>query len=148
MQCVILIGIQATGKSSFFKERFADTHVRVNLDMLRTRKRERKLVEVCFEARIPFVVDNTNVTSSDRSVYISLAKERSVPVAGYYFSSRVADALRRNGQRQGAARIPDAGVLGTSARLDLPSVEEGFDELFYVTLDKNGFTVSEWKNEI
>ena len=43
MDMVIFIGIQATGKSTFFQEQFADTHVRVNLDMLRTRHRERRL---------------------------------------------------------------------------------------------------------
>jgi predicted kinase len=39
MQLVILIGIQGSGKSSFFKERFVDTHIRINLDMLKTRRR-------------------------------------------------------------------------------------------------------------
>lgn len=148
MQCVIFMGIQATGKTSFFKERFSDTHVRVNMDMLGTRNREKRLIEVCLETGIPFVVDNTNPARSARSPYISMAKAKGFGVIGYYFSSRVADALLRNGQRQGDARIPDAGVLGTAARLELPSLEEGFDELFYVTLNADGFTVSEWQNEL
>ena len=37
MQVVILIGIQGSGKSTFCRKRFFDTHVRINLDMLRTR---------------------------------------------------------------------------------------------------------------
>ncbi|MBN1315005.1 MAG: hypothetical protein JXA42_06040 [Anaerolineales bacterium] len=37
MQAVIFIGIQATGKSTFFKERFFNTHVRISLDLLKTR---------------------------------------------------------------------------------------------------------------
>ena len=36
-EAVILIGIQATGKSEFYKNKFADTHMRINLDMLKTR---------------------------------------------------------------------------------------------------------------
>jgi predicted kinase len=36
MEAVIFTGLQATGKSSFFKERFFSTHVRISLDLLRT----------------------------------------------------------------------------------------------------------------
>jgi predicted kinase len=143
MNCVILIGIPATGKSSFFKERFADTHVRVNLDMLRTRKREARLVEVCLEAGISFVVDNTNPTRTDRCRYLALAKTKKVAVVGYYFSSRVEEALHRNSQRQGNACIPDTGVRHIADRLEL-SMDEGFDELHHVTLAENGFTVDGW----
>ena len=45
MEIILFIGIQATGKSSFFRERFFRTHVRVNLDMLKTRHREKLLVD-------------------------------------------------------------------------------------------------------
>ncbi len=40
MEAVIFIGIQATGKSIFYKDRFFKTHIRINLDMLRTMNRE------------------------------------------------------------------------------------------------------------
>ena len=40
MELALFIGIQATGKSSFYKERFYRTHVRVNYDMVKTRDRE------------------------------------------------------------------------------------------------------------
>jgi predicted kinase len=45
MEAVIFVGIQGTGKSTFYKERFFDTHVRINLDMLKTRHREKLLVQ-------------------------------------------------------------------------------------------------------
>jgi hypothetical protein len=44
MEMVLFIGIQAAGKSSFYLERFFRTHVRVNLDMLKTHYREDLLV--------------------------------------------------------------------------------------------------------
>jgi predicted kinase len=34
METVILIGIQGSGKSTFYRERFFDTLVRINLDLL------------------------------------------------------------------------------------------------------------------
>ena len=43
---IIFIGIQACGKSTFYRERFSDI-VHINLDTLRTRKKENKLLEEC-----------------------------------------------------------------------------------------------------
>ncbi|MFK5976608.1 MAG: hypothetical protein QM493_08880 [Sulfurovum sp.] len=37
---VIFIGLQASGKSTFFLENFYKTHIRINFDMLKTRHRE------------------------------------------------------------------------------------------------------------
>ena len=56
MEAVIFVGIQASGKSTFYKERFFDTHVRLNLDMLRTRHREKLLLRACLEGKQPFVL--------------------------------------------------------------------------------------------
>jgi predicted kinase len=74
VQAILFTGIQATGKSSFYRERFFHTHVRINLDMLRTRHRERVLLRACLDALQPFVVDNTNLTRRDRAAYIELAR--------------------------------------------------------------------------
>ena len=134
MQAVLLIGIQASGKSSFFKERFFDTHVRINLDMLRTRHRERLLLEACLEAKQPFVVDNTNPSAADRARYLAAAREAGFEVHGYYFRSVLAEALPRNAQREGRQKIAEAGLRGTAARLQQPRLDEGFDTLFYVRL--------------
>ena len=83
MEAVILIGIQASGKSSFYKERFFDTHVRINLDMLKTKHRQRVLLDACLAGKQPFVVDNTNVTEDVRSPLIGWAKAAGFRVVGY-----------------------------------------------------------------
>ncbi len=146
MQMILFIGIQATGKSSFYRERFFNSHVRINLDMLGTRHREEVLFKACLEAKQRFVVDNTNLTRADRSRYISAAKAAGFSVDGYYFQSRVKDALRRNAGRTDSERVPEKGVLGATGRLEVPLPDEGFDRLFYVRLDEaGGFTVEEWR---
>jgi predicted kinase len=99
MELVLFIGIQATGKSSFYKERFYRTHVRVNYDMLKSRHREALILKACIEGKTKFVVDNTNLTRQERARYIEAAKGAGFTIAGYFFQSRVADALRRNSQR-------------------------------------------------
>ncbi len=52
MEAVMFSGIQATGKSTFFQQRFFNTHVRINLDMLKTRNRDlMKGLTGCFTSR-------------------------------------------------------------------------------------------------
>lgn len=70
MEAVIFIGLQAAGKSSFYREKFIDTHIRINLDMLKTRHRETILLNACLEAKQPLVIDNTNPTIEERKRYI------------------------------------------------------------------------------
>ncbi|HAB19236.1 MAG TPA: AAA family ATPase [Verrucomicrobiota bacterium] len=149
MELILFIGIQATGKSSFYRECFYNTHVRVNLDMLKTRHRESLLVAACLDGKTPFVVDNTNLTREDRARYIALAKTSQFTVRGFFFQSRVADALVRNAAREGEERVPDLAIRGASRRLELPSADEGFDELRFVRLgDSNQFIVEEWNHEV
>lgn len=145
MEAVLFIGIQATGKSSFFRTRFFDTHVRINLDMLRTRHRERLLLAACIEGKQPFVVDGTNPSAAERARYIVPARAAGFRVVGYVFLSSLGAALERNAARVGAARIPDAGLRNAYARLELPTRAEGFDELHRVRLDdRGGFAVEAW----
>ena len=45
-------------------------------------------------------------------------------------------------------RIPEVEI-GTRNRLEVPSLGEGFDALFYVRTDAcGGFVVETWKNEV
>jgi len=67
VELIIFIGIQAVGKSTFYQQRLFNTHIRINLDMLKTRHREQILTNVCLTAKQPFVIDNTNVTRSERA---------------------------------------------------------------------------------
>lgn len=145
MEAILLMGIQATGKSTFYKQNFADTHLRINLDMLRTRHREALILNACLEAKQSFVVDNTNPRQLDRHRYISVAKPLGFTIIGYYFQSKVSEAMGRNKLRQGKACIPEKGILATRARLEIPNYSEGFDQLYYVTLaEQFKFVVKEW----
>jgi predicted kinase len=149
MEAVIFTGIQATGKSTFYTERFFRTHVRINLDMLKTRHRERILLEACIAAKQPFVVDNCNTSTEQRARYVVPAKAAGFRVVGYYFRSRLEDALRRNAARPGRESIPEKGVVAAYARLQVPSRDEGFDALYYVSIDSEGrFVIEAWADEV
>ncbi len=143
MEAVIFVGIQGAGKSTFYKERFFDTHVRINLDMLKTRHREALLVEACIKAKQRFVVDNTNATAAHRTRYLEPGKLAGFRLVGYFFDVSTSDALRRNAGRRGDQRVPVKAIYGTQQRLEPPSYAEGFDELFRVWIDDDGRTVVE-----
>ena len=148
MEAVILVGLQGAGKSTFCQERFWGTHLRLNLDMLKTRHRERLLLAVCVETNLRFVVDNTNPTRAERAVYITAAKSRKMRVVGYVFACPLDDCLRRNDQRPEAQRVPHGGVIATARRYEAPTLAEGFDALITVTNGDAGFTVTEWPADI
>jgi hypothetical protein len=88
IEAIIFIGIQATGKSTFFQQRFFNT-------------------------------------------------------------SALKAALERNRQRSGKALIPEKGIIGAYRKLELPSFDEGFDQLFYVEIAEGGqFIVMGWSDEV
>lgn len=134
MEAVILMGIQASGKSTFYQQRFFATHVRISRDLLGTRGREGLLLRACLEGRQPFVVDNTNVRADERARYVVPARAAGYRVVGYFFRTEPRAAIARNKLRQGKAVIPVPGILGTYKKLEEPRRDEGFDELYAVTL--------------
>jgi len=149
MEAIVFIGVQAAGKSTFYKENFFKTHMRINLDMLKTRNRENILLEACVKAKQPFVVDNTNPAVIDRKKYIDIAKAADFKVVGYYFQSNLDEVVLRNKKRKGKESVSLAGIRSTYSKLHLPDMAEGFDELYYVYINtENEFVVEEWKNEV
>jgi predicted kinase len=138
MRAIVFCGIQGTGKSTFFKDHFFSTHVRLNLDMLRTRHREDILLHACLAARQPFVVDNTNLLRAQRLHYVHLAAAAGFVPVLYYFESDVESALARNAARAAPHRVPDLAVRGAFKKLQPPSPGEGFAEAYRVHLLPDG----------
>jgi predicted kinase len=144
MEAVIFVGVQGAGKSTFYRERFFDTHVRISLDMLRTRKREQQLVTACLDAGQSFVVDNTNPQASDRARYLEAARSQRFRVIAYFFDVPLRDAMDRNNNRKLRQKIPAVAVAGTHKKLERPSKGEGFDQIFTVRVtNQDGFVVTE-----
>jgi predicted kinase len=141
MEAVVFTGIQAAGKSTFFKAHFVDTHIRINLDMLRTRHRETLLIAACLQAKQRFVVENTNLTREDRARYIPSAKRAGFRVIGYAFHVGLDEALIRNALRKAPREIPDKAIRGAFRRWQPPTWEEGFDALFDVWSEGGEFQV-------
>ncbi|WP_321386406.1 AAA family ATPase [uncultured Enterococcus sp.] len=149
MEVILLMGLQASGKSTFYKEYFSDSHLRLNLDMLNTRNKEKQLLLTCLEISQSIVIDNTNPTKLDRQRYFQLADRVDVTFIGYYFQSKLTDCLKRNQQRRGKACLPKIALKATAAKLELPDFDEGFSQLYYVTQTADqAFDIKEWENEV
>ena len=142
VECVIFVGLQGSGKSAFFKAEFADTHVRINRDMLKTKSREAQFFELCLATGQRCVVDNTNPTIEERARFIGPAKARGFRLVAYYFDVPAREALARNNARPKEQRVPAPGVFATAKRMQRPSASEGFDAVFRVVPTEGRFEVT------
>jgi len=143
-ELVIFIGIQASGKSMFYHQNFSKTHLRINLDMIWTRPKEKRLFESCMKMRQQAVIDNTNLLKVDRKRYIPIAKEHGMKVIGYYFQPNLDNSINRNDKREGKEKIPKCAVISAYNKIEAPSFEEGFDEIYLVVGDNGNFIEEEY----
>jgi predicted kinase len=144
MEMIVFSGLQGAGKTTFFNQRFSATHVRLSLDLLKTRNREDILLFACLAAQQPIVIDNTNPTAHQRARYAELAKAANFKTVLYFFDIALEDAVARNACREESQRVPEIGVRGTFAKLEEPSPLEPFSEMFRVTSSAvGGWTVTE-----
>lgn len=119
------------------------------MDLLRTRYRENRFLDTCFSTMQKLVVDNTNPTAAERERYINPAKEAGYKIIGYYFQSKIEEAMKRNAERTGKECIVEKAIAATYKRLELPKLDEGFNELYYVSIEQNGeFQIQKWTDEI
>lgn len=144
--CVICIGIPASGKSTFSVTQLPG-FLRINLDQLHTRAREKKAFEKALTDGISFVIDNTNISAAGRQRYIVPAKNAGYRLVGLYFKSSIKECLERNKGRTGTACVPDAAIKHMGKSIELPDYSEGFDELYHIEMGSSSYVVSEWKCE-
>jgi predicted kinase len=141
-ECVILVGLPASGKTTFYERRFAATHTHVSKDLwpniTRKDQRQARLIAEALAAGRSVVVDNTNPGIEDRVPIISVARELGVRVVGYYFDASTRDAVGRNRRREGHQRVPDVAIFTKAKRMVLPTLSEGFDELYRVSITTEG----------
>jgi predicted kinase len=148
VEVIIFIGIQASGKSTFCKNNYFNTHLRISNDLLKTKNREKKLIEFSIETQMNVVIDNTNATKEKRKFFIDCYRPTATSIVGIYFKTDIKRALLWNQQRLGKERIPNAGILSAYNRLEIPSYEEGFDKLYYLDSSSEVVCLQEWNDEV
>jgi predicted kinase len=139
---VIFVGLPASGKTTFYQRRFAPTHQHISKDLWpKTSNKDRRqaeLMRLALSQGQSVVIDNTNPALADRAPVIALARQFGARVIGYYFTATTREAVGRNRGREGQARVPDVAIFTRAKRMAKPLLEEGFDELYAVSIDPSG----------
>ena len=144
---VILVGPPGAGKTTFYRARFAATHVHVGKDPMRNvrgrRARELALVDEALAAGRSVVVDDVNATVADRAALGAAGRRRGAAVVAHVLAADAAESLRRNRSRTGRARVPDVAVHVAARRFQPPTAAEGFDRLEAVRAEAGRFAPGE-----
>ncbi|HUU22603.1 MAG TPA: ATP-binding protein [Phycisphaerae bacterium] len=167
IELIVFVGIPASGKSTFFRQRLAGRYVHVSLDNWRGKDNVRHKERCAIEAGLReaaegqtgvcgVVVDNTNTTARTRQRYFEYARAaeasagRPVTVIAYFFDADLAGCLRRNQQRPEEAPagtpyfVPPAAIANFHRILEPPTREEGFARIVRVRIaDEEGFVVED-----
>jgi predicted kinase len=134
-EAIIFIGLQGSGKTTYFTSHFAGTHAHVSRDIQQNADREIAFIRECLCTGRSFVVDDTNATRAARARYIREAKAAGFTVLCYFFDTPLRTAIGRNNHRKDKKPIPVPGILRTAKRLEPPSIDEGADQIRTITAD-------------
>ena len=132
-ELVIFAGLQAAGKSTYYRTHYAATHVHVSKDLMKNaRNRDAKqltMIEEALSAGRSVVVDNTNPTPAVRAPLIEAGRRHGARIIAVHFEAAVKDCVARNRSREGKERVPDVAIFVTAKKFAAPSFGEGFDEV-------------------
>jgi predicted kinase len=138
VECVILVGLPAAGKTTFYRRYFAATHRHVSKDLWPNatgrEARQRRLIDETLTAGASAVVDNTNPTRAERAAILDAARARGARVVCYFFDVTTREAVARNAGRTGRDKVPKVAIFTIAKRLEPPTLAEGFDQLFRLRL--------------
>ncbi|MEV5883834.1 ATP-binding protein [Streptomyces sp. NPDC052020] len=146
-EVAVLVGLQASGKSTFCEQRLRERYALVSKDRFPRGARDKqarqmRLVEAALADGRSVAVDNTNPSPAEWGPLVAAGHTYGAAVVAYWFPPDLAGSLRRNAARTGRDRVPDVGVRATLKRLRRPTREDGFDAVLTVRFDgRGGFDV-------
>lgn len=142
----IMVGLPASGKSTFLKQRIDSSFIRISTDNIRLALYGRQYI---LQAE-PFVwaiaetmartlllegynvaIDATNTTKRRRAKWVRLAREFNVRLQIYVFKLPLATVKERNRQRE--AYVPEELIDRLHANWEEPTEEEGIINYFTAT---------------
>lgn len=156
MRLVILVGLPASGKSTWARENGLptlssdavrelltgdSTHQGVNRLVFRTL---RYLAAARLQAGMPVTcIDSTALTIWERRCWIRFAHLHDCPIEAVFFDTPLDECKRRNALRDRV--VPDHAMDHMAARLQRPNEEEGFARITVVTAvaDRSNTVASE-----
>jgi len=142
VEVAVLIGLQASGKTTFCGQVLARDHVVVSKDAFpnarRRQRRQMRLISEALMAGRSVAVDNTNPSPQEWQPLIAAARTHGAAPVGYWFPPDLVATQERNAVREGRSRVPDVGLFATLKRLRPPQRTDGYDRLYLVRFDGAG----------
>jgi predicted kinase len=133
LELIVFVGLQGSGKTTWYHEHFAATHVHVSKDLMSSARnremRQQQQIEEALAAGRSVGVDNTNPSIESRAPLIMIGHRHRARVIAVYLEMHIPTSLMRNRAREGKARVPDVAIFRTKKHLVPPSLDEGFDEV-------------------
>ena len=88
---------------------------------------ERKIIEHLLQNRLSVLVENTCISASSRTTYLSIARQMHRTAGVVFLDTPVATCLERNRAR--ADPVPERVIAELAAALERPDAGEGFDQV-------------------
>lgn len=142
----LTIGLPASGKSTWLRDHHVEAlstdHLRVLLlDDIHDQSNPALIHETCrylLEVRLCLsrpvtYVDATNLVAEYRRPFLRTAQAHGATVEALWFDTPLEVCLERNRARQ--RRVPEDVIREMAARLDPPTLEEGFGRVTRITPD-------------
>ncbi|MDN0196536.1 AAA family ATPase [Streptomyces sp. S.PNR 29] len=149
----VLVGLQASGKTTFYEQCLRDRYSLVSKDLFprgarNKQARQMRLVAQELAAARSVAVDNTNPSPEEWRPLVEAGHTHGAVVVAYWFPPDLSGSLRRNATRTGRDRVPDVALHATLKRLRRPSPGDGFDAVLDVRFDgRGGFEVRSARGE-
>lgn len=137
---IMLIGIHATGKTTFYNM-YMKNLAQVSFDE-KSRRREQQAILNLVEQGISFVIDSNNITKKDRRRIFDTLKGKGYKIIGLYFCSVTRECIERNRKR--GYSIPDKKIIDMAKIVELPINTEGFSDIYYVDNIEDEFSIENW----
>lgn len=126
-----MVGLSSSGKTMYSKSHYHD-YERISLDEIKNHSRslESKLIEEKLRNGKNIIVDDTNLSKKIRSQHITLAKKYGARITAIHLQTSIGLIKTRNWRKH--PPLPDKAINKMISQLEIPTEEEGFDQLISV----------------